>query len=486
MCVRCKAEGLAGRQESLLRPSARAGAAIPPGRRWMARLPSMTATSTPATPGSGPRWRRALTRGVTRNVVALGFVSLFTDISSEMLVYLIPLFLLNVLAAPVAAIGLIEGVAESTASVLKLISGALSDRMRRRRLLVGIGYGTSVAAKLLYLVAKVWPVVLLGRVGDRLGKGIRTSPRDALIADSTAPENRGVAFGLHRAMDTTGAFAGVLVAAAVIWLMEGDATRLTGDAFRVLVVLALVPGLLAVATIVVGVRDVRAPAGSSAAGSGAPTVAVSAAAPASAAPVSIGLVRRIVGSTDEWRRFPAPFWLFMLANALFTLGNSSDAFLALRSQNLGLTLLALLLTIVAFNATNAVVAWPAGALSDRIGRRGLIAFAWLVYAACYAGFAIATQAVWVVPLWVAYGTYYALSEGVGKALVADLAPTELRATAFGILNAVQGAMILPASVVAGILWSAIAPPAPFWFGAACSAAAVVLLMTTVRPGAKER
>ena len=431
-----------------------------------ARLHSDMTSSTPASerPESGPRWRRAMTRGITRNVVALGFVSLFTDISSEMLVYLIPLYLANVLLAPVAVIGLIEGVAESTASVLKLISGALSDRMHRRRLLVGIGYGTSVAAKALYLGAVVWPVVLLGRVGDRLGKGIRTSPRDALIADSTAPENRGVAYGLHRAMDTTGAFAGVLVAAAVIWITEGDATKLTSDSFRILVLLALVPGLLAVATIVVGVRDVPK------------------AAPVSAAVAArvAGLRRRIVGDSAQWRRFPRAFWLFMLANALFTLGNSSDAFLALRSQNLGLTLLALLLTIVAFNATNAIVAWPAGALSDRIGRRGLIAGAWLVYAACYAGFAVATAAIWVVPLWIAYGTYYALSEGVGKAMVADLAPTEMRATAFGILNTVQGVMILPASLVAGILWSAISPPAPFWFGAGCAAAAVVLLLATVR------
>jgi MFS family permease len=456
----------------------------------------MSAPSTQATgPASGPRWRRALTRGVTRNVVALGLVSLFTDISSEMLVYVIPLFLANVLLAPAAAIGLIEGVAESTAAILKLISGALSDRLGRRKLLVGIGYGASVAAKAIYLVATVWPVVLLGRVGDRLGKGIRTSPRDALIADSTAPENRGVAYGFHRAMDTTGAFAGVLIAALVIWLIEGDATRLTGDAFRVLVLLALVPGLLAIATIVIGVRDVRrAPAGSAA--SGSTTASGSATAASSAMPAgspavadsaaSVGPIRRIVGSTSEWRRFPAPFWFFILANALFTLGNSSDAFLALRSQNLGLTLLALLLTIVAFNATNAVVAWPAGALSDRIGRRGLIAGAWLVYAACYAGFAVVTQAVWVVPLWVAYGVYYALSEGVGKALVADLAPKELRATAFGILNSVQGLMILPASVIAGILWQAVAPPAPFFFGAACSAAAVVLLLATVHPGAKAR
>lgn len=429
--------------------------------------------SVPSVPSkSGPRWRRALTRGIGRNVVALGLVSLFTDISSEMLVYVIPLYLANVLLAPAAVIGLIEGVAESTASVLKLISGALSDRLSRRRLLVGIGYGTSVVAKVLYLVAVAWPVVLLGRVGDRFGKGIRTSPRDALIADSTAPEYRGAAYGLHRAMDTTGAFAGVLVAAAVIWSVEGNSNLLTGDAFRILVLLALVPGVLAIVTIVVGVRDVERPSS---------TVAPVATTPTAPSP---GLVRRIVGGVSEWRRFPRQFWLFVLASGLFTLGNSSDAFLALRSQNLGLTLLALLLTIVAFNATNAIVAWPAGALSDRIGRRGLIASAWLIYAACYAGFAVATSAVWVVPLWIAYGIYYALSEGVGKAMVADLAPTELRATAFGILNAVQGLMILPASVIAGLLWSLIAPPAPFWFGSACAAAAVVLLLATVRAPAR--
>ncbi|HEX7495663.1 MAG TPA: MFS transporter, partial [Candidatus Limnocylindrales bacterium] len=339
----------------------------------MAPPPSSEGTSS-----GGPRWRRALTRGITRNVVALGFVSLFTDISSEMLVYVIPLFLANVLLAPTAVIGLIEGVAESTASLLKLISGALSDRLSRRRLLVGIGYTTSVASKGLYLLATVWPVVLLGRVGDRFGKGIRTSPRDALIADSTAPEHRGVAYGFHRAMDTTGAFGGVLVAAAVIWAVEGNATRLTADAFRILVLLALIPGVLAVATIVVGVRDVRdAPtAGDGTAAAGPKTAAakVDASAAAEPAPLSAGeLAHRIVGSVSEWRRFPRPFWFFIAANTLFTLGNSSDAFLALRSQNLGLSLLALLLAIVAFNATNAIVAWPAGALSDRVGRRGLIA-----------------------------------------------------------------------------------------------------------------
>jgi MFS family permease len=409
----------------------------------------------------GRRRRGALTRGITRNVVALGLVSLLTDISSEMLVYVIPLFLANVLLAPAALIGLIEGVAESTSALLKLISGALSDRLGRRRLLVGLGYGASTLSKALYLAAVAWPVVMIARVGDRLGKGIRTAPRDALIADSTAPEYRGVAYGFHRAMDTLGAFGGVLIAAAVIWAVEGDATRLTADAFRLLVILSVIPAVLAVVTVVVGVRDVALPkARQSLAGS--------------------GLVTQAIGDVAQWRRFPGPFWLFMLATALFTLGNSSDAFLALRSQDLGLSLLALLLAIVAFNATNAVVAWPAGALSDRIGRRSLIAGAWLIYAACYAGFAVAGSAAWVLPLWIAYGMYYALSEGVGKAMVADLAPAELRATAFGILNATVGIMILPASVIAGILWSAIAPPAPFWFGAGCAAAAAVLLIVAVR------
>jgi MFS family permease len=441
-----------------------------------------THTATPP-PETGPRWRRALTRGITRNVVALGFVSLFTDISSEMLVYVIPLYLANVLLAPVAVIGLIEGVAESTASVLKLISGAMSDRLSRRRLLVGIGYGTSVAAKAFYLAATVWPVVLIGRVGDRFGKGIRTSPRDALIADSTAPENRGVAYGLHRAMDTTGAFAGVLVAAAVIWITEGGATYLTADAFRILVLLALIPGILAIVTVVVGVRDVKKPVAAVSISVAVPLMEPAPAAVTRPAPLS-ALPRKIVGDRGTWRIFPRQFWLFMLANALFTLGNSSDAFLALRSQDLGLSLLALLLTIVAFNATNAIVAWPAGALSDRIGRRGLIAGAWTVYAACYLGFAVVASAVWVVPLWIAYGAYYALSEGVGKAFVADLAPKDLRATAFGILNATQGLMILPASLIAGLLWNLVAPPAPFWFGSACAAAAVVLLLATVRAPAK--
>jgi len=404
----------------------------------------------------------AITRGITRNVVALGFVSLLTDISSEMLVYVVPLFLANVIAATASIIGLIEGVAESTAALIKLVSGRISDRLGRRRLLVGLGYGGSVVAKSLYLVATTWPVVLLARIGDRIGKGIRVAPRDALIADSTAPEFRGTAFGLHRAMDTVGAIVGVSIAAIVVSALQGDAVTIEPDVFRTLALVALVPGILALGVIGVGVRDVpiigRAARGASSAS----------APPAPPAFVPVDLERRLRG-------FPVAFWVFVAASGLFALGNSSDAFLSLRSQQLGVSVRDILLMVVAFNVSNAVIAWPIGALSDRVGRRRLIAIAWAIYALAYAGFAFVSGPVPVTLLWVLYGAYYGVNEAVGKALVADLAPAPLRATAYGILNAVVGLALLPASIVAGLLWDGVSPAAPFWFGAACAASALLLL-----------
>jgi len=401
--------------------------------------------------------RAALLRGITRNVVVLGLVSLLTDVSSELLIYVVPLFLANVLAATPTVIGIVEGIAESVAAFVKLGSGALSDRISRRTVLVGTGYGTSVVAKALYIVAAAWPLVLVARVGDRIGKGIRTAPRDALIADSTAPDARGRAFGLHRAMDTTGAVIGVALAALIVGIAQGDAAALDGETFRLLALAALVPGVLAVAIVVGGVRDV-APA---------PDIVAPAAAPPDVA------LRGL-------RRFPAAFWVFVAASGLFTLGNSSDAFVALRSQALGVSVRDLLLIVIAFNIVDAVVAWPVGALSDRIGRRRLIAGAWSLYAVTYAGFALAGGSVAVLPLWLLYGAYYGVNEAVGRALVADLARPELRATAYGIVNAVTGLAILPASIVAGLLWDRVGQAAPFWFGAACATAGLALL-AFVRP-----
>jgi MFS family permease len=409
--------------------------------------------------------RGGLTRGITRNVVALGIVSLLTDVSSEMLVYVIPLFLANVLLASPSIIGLIEGIAESAASFLKLASGAISDRIGRRKLLVGVGYGGSVAAKALLLAANSWPVVLVARVGDRIGKGVRTAPRDALIADSTPPEARGVAFGLHRAMDTAGAVIGVAIAAVIVANTQGGAIDLGADTFRMLALAALVPGVLAVVAIVVAVHDVprkpteRGPSSGKEAG---------------ATPLLTGFAR--------WRRFPIAFWMFVGANGLFALGNSSDAFLSLRSQQLGVDVRDLLVMIIGFNLANTIVSWPVGALSDRIGRRTLIAVAWTIYAVAYGGFALAGSAAPMAALWILYGTYYGVNEAVGRALVADLAPVDLRATAYGIFNSVVALLVLPASILAGILWDRIAPSAPFWFGAGCAAAAVTLFLVAVRAG----
>ncbi len=434
----------------------------------------------------GARARAALLRGITRNVVALGVVSLLTDISSELLIYVVPLFLANVLAATPTIIGIVEGVAESVAAFVKLGSGALSDRIGRRTVLVGAGYSASVAAKALYVVATAWPIVLVARVGDRIGKGIRTAPRDALIADSTAPESRGRAFGLHRAMDTTGAVIGVALAALIVGAVQGDDATLQADTFRLLALAALIPGVLALVAIAVGVRDVPRWAPEP-----APvpvTEPVPAPAPASTpapepVPVPAPAAAPAVAPTPAqgtWRGFPAAFWIFVAASGLFTLGNSSDAFIALRSQALGVSVRDLLVIVIAFNIVDALVAWPVGALSDRIGRRRLIAIAWSLYAVTYAGLALAGSPSAVLPLWLLYGAYYGVNEAVGRALVADLARPELRATAYGILNAVTGLAILPASIVAGLLWDRLGQPAPFWFGAACAAGGLALL-AFVRP-----
>jgi MFS family permease len=384
-----------------------------------------------------------------------------------MLVYVVPLFLANVLGATSSIIGLIEGVAESASSLLRLASGAISDRIGRRRLLVGIGYGSSTLGKAIYLIAGSWPMVLVARLGDRLGKGIRTAPRDALIADSTDERYRGRAFGFHRAMDTLGAVFGVLVAFLVVGATEGGATRLDGGTFNTLVLLALVPAVLAVGVIFVGVRDVRR-------ANSTPGPAVDVESPSRRG----RLVARM-------RELPVAFWVFVIANVVFALGNSSDAFLALRTQQLGVAVRDLLLMIVGFNLANTLVSFPAGALSDRFGRRIPITVAWLVYAAAYAGFALATSAGWTAWLWLLYGGYYGINEAVGRAFIADVAPAHLRATGFGFLNAGVAIAVLPASVVAGLLWDVVAPSAPFWFGAACALLAAVLLQF-VRPARRAK
>jgi MFS family permease len=376
--------------------------------------------------------------------------SFLTDISSEMLASLLPIFLFSVLGVRTALIGVIEGVAEATASLLKVFSGWLSDRQGRRKPLAVLGYGLSVAAKACLYFAASWGWVLGVRFADRAGKGLRTAPRDALVAGSTDAEHRGLAFGVHRAGDTAGAFTGLLVAWLVLRFVGGG-EALERSAFRLLVLLSLIPATVAVFVLALGAREVRGSAG-----------------PAAGQALSLaGLDRR--------------FLLFLGIVVLFTLGNSSDAFLILRAQDAGLSVTGVLGMMITFNLVYAAVSTPAGVLSDRLGRRRLLMAGWLLYALAYACFA-ALREGWQA--WVcmgAYGMYYGLTEGVARALVADLVAPERQGTAFGLYHAAVGLAALPASLIAGVLWQGafgwdgFGAPAPFVFGASLALAAALLL-----------
>jgi len=366
-----------------------------------------------------------------------------------MIFNLIPLFLANVLKAGTAAIGLIDGLAETTASLTKMYSGALSDRLGTRKWITVVGYGLSACAKPFLYFADAWGWVLAVRVSDRLGKGIRTAPRDALVADSIDEERRGLAFGLHRAGDTAGAFIGVLAAAAIVWMTERNAVDLTRRTFQIAVLVSILPAILAVLILAFGAQDTGIRSKSK-----VPILSMK------------GMDRR--------------FKLFMLALALFSLGNSSDAFIILLGQNRGLTVLQVMLMMMSFNLVYTILAGPLGAASDKIGRRKLILYGWIAYGLVYLGFAASKTGWHVWILFGLYGIYYAATEGSTKAFIADLVAPEQRGKAYGISNAVIGLMAFPASVIAGLLWqgafawSGFGHPAPFLFGAGMAILAGIL------------
>jgi MFS family permease len=374
-----------------------------------------------------------------RNVWIMTLTSFLTDISSEMIVNLVPLFLYSVLGVRLSVIGLIEGVAETTASLLKIFSGAISDRLGERKRLAVIGYGLSTFAKPFLYFANTWGWVLGVRFADRVGKGIRTAPRDALLAGSSEPAQRGLVFGLHRAGDTAGAFIGLGLAGLIIWLTQSNEVALTRQSFQTVVLISIIPAVLAVLILALGATNIAPKA-------------------QKAAP--------LLSFNGMDRRFKA----YLGVVVLFTLGNSSDAFIILRAQERGLSVLQIIGMLMTFNAIYSILSGPAGALSDRIGRRRLILSGWLVYGLIYLGFALAQTgaAVWV--LFGLYGVFYALTEGSAKALVADLVPDQKRGTAYGLYSAAIGLAALPASVIAGILWQGIGtwqgfgPAAPFVFG----------------------
>ena len=406
-------------------------------------------SDTPTVP-EVPVEKKASVRNLPRNVWAVSLTSFFMDVSSEMVLNILPLFLANVLGVQTVIIGVIEGVAEATSSILKLFSGWLSDRMHQRKWLAVVGYGLSALSKPFFLFAATWEAIAAVRWADRVGKGIRTAPRDALIADSIDPKQRGLAFGFHRAADTAGALVGLLIAIFVVWLAQANSTDLTEHTFRVVVVVSLIPAVLAVISLAFGAKDV--------------TVKGQRAAPKFA-----------------FRALGRPFMIFMVIVGIFTLGNSSDAFLVLRAQDLGVSVLGILAMVATFNLIYALISTPAGSLSDRIGRRKLIVGGWLVYALIYLGFGLAQTGWQVWVLYALYGGYYGMAYGTANALVADLVPAELRGTAYGSYNAIIGLLAFPASVIAGVLWqgvgawSGFGPSAPFIFGGTLALIAAVLM-----------
>jgi MFS family permease len=391
------------------------------------------------------RWKR-----LPRNVFAIGLVSLLNDASSEIIYPLLPLFLYSTLGASAKAIGLIEGAAESISSLLKLFSGYFSDRLGRRKLLVVSGYGIANIVRPILAFAGNWYQVLVIRLTDRVGKGIRTAPRDAMIADAVDEKQRGLAFGFHRAMDHLGAVIGPLIGYALVYLLVVNRELPTRAEFTKLFLFASIPGLAAVLVALFFMRD-TGPAQKSKA--------------------------KIPPQKFSLAGFDGNFKRFLCIVALFTLSNSSDGFLILRARDAGVSVATIPLLWAALHISKVISSLIGGDLSDRLGRRRLIVSGWLLYAAVYAGFAFVSTSLAVWILFLIYGIYFGLAEGSEKALVADLVEPEQRGTAFGLYNLAFGITVLPASLLMGAIWDWRGPAAAFLVSAAIAVTATTLLLT---------
>ena len=387
---------------------------------------------------AGPTHRPA----IPRTVWALGFVSMFMDISSEIIHALLPLFLTVTLGVSVAMVGLIDGVAEATASITKVFSGYLSDRMGKRKPLILIGYGIGALSKPLFALAGTAPVILGARFADRIGKGLRGAPRDALVADVTPPEIRGRAFGLRQSIDTVGAFLGPLIAIAAMAAFAND--------MRAVFWLAVIPAAIAVLLVLVGVEDAKKPAGETRA--------------------------RVPVRMADLRQLPKAFWLLVAIGAVFTLARFSEAFLILKANAEGLSLALTPLVLVAMNAVYMLAAYPLGSLSDRVSAKAMLIASLIVLIAADLALAMLpgiSGAFVGIALW---GLHMAVTQGLFAKLVADRSTPELRGSAYGMFNLVTGLALLAASVIAGILWDASGPNATFLVGAGCAAIALAGLL----------
>jgi len=384
--------------------------------------------------------------GLSKNVRTLGWVSLFNDISSEMIYPLLPVFLTTVLGAGVIFVGLIEGIAESISSFLKLFSGWVSDRFQKRKGLILLGYSlASITRPFMGLATSALHVLLLRSI-DRVGKGIRSSPRDALLSHSCKENERGLAFGFQRAMDHTGAMAGPLIASLLLVTLTKVET-LHATSLRIIFFLAFIPACLCVWVLFRGVTDVPGNR------------------PSTSSPFKL-----------HWKGWGRKFKCFLLIATLFTLGNSSDAFLLLRATDLGLGTASIPLLWFLFHLSKTVFSVPGGMISDRIGRRKVMIVAWGVYGLVYLGFAFASRAIHVWILFLVYGFFYGLAEGTERAWVSDLVEESKRGTAYGVYYFFIGIATLPASLLMGLIWKTLGVSWAFSFGAAMALIAALLAM----------
>ena len=377
--------------------------------------------------------------GLSVNTFLLALASLFADTSSEMLYPVLPIFLTQILGASAGIVGIVEGIAQALQNVVQIVSGRLSDKLQRRKPVALVGYALGALAKPLIGLSTAWVGVLGARSLERLGSGVRSAPRDALVAASAEPAHRGKAFGLEGIGDNLGAFLGPLLAIALLeWLHLG---------LRAIFLVAVVPGSLA-ALMVVFVREQPAPP--------------------SQQKLDLDL-----------RRLPSDYWKYLAATALFGVGNSSNSFLVLRTRDLGASLEATIFVYALLNLVAALVSYPAGYLSDKLGRKGVLLLSFLIFIVVYAGFGFSSNVFLVGFLFVLYGTYQGMSRSVGKALATDFAPAELQASGVGCYTATIGLTGLVASVVGGQLWTRLGPAATFRFGAACALVGSVALAVLV-------
>lgn len=390
---------------------------------------------------------RGLFSGLTRNTMFLALASLFADISSEMLYPVLPIYLTQTLKAGGSAVGLVEGVAEGTQNIMQGLAGSLSDRLQRRKRMALLGYAVAALSKPLIGLSAAWPGVLGARFVDRLGTGIRSAPRDALVAASADEAHRGKAFGLEGAGDNAGAFLGPLLAILLLTVLQLE--------LRWIFYLAVIPGALAFLMILFVKEH----------------------------PVSATAKARLEGGLG---RFPRQYRAYLVATAIFGLANSSNAFLILEARALGASLTLTILIYAAFNLVAALASYPAGALSDRFGRRNLILGALAVFLITYLGFALTRHILLIGLLFAFYGVYQGVFRAVGKALAADLSPDRLRASGVGWYGATVGITGLVASIVAGQLWDRVGHVAVFVYGAIGAAAGVIALRLLVRPPATGR